>query len=173
MSTIIIIVLLILNTVFLIFGPRITRYVAVRWRNLQAEYSFWSIKYSLATVLFAILFGTLVSSLDSGRFLSSPQMANAVKAPIYGLVTAGVLFTLMIRGRTTRRSTYVDGLLRLIGVMAAALTGWSWLSSVTGNDPWPSLIAIAPFVGVLAIPGVIYHLSITYLGRPEYSDDEN
>ena len=166
-------IIIILYSVLLLLWPFVMRHTVTRWRDTRSKYSFWSVRFTLLCVLSAVLFGTLFTDLYDKGLVDSPQMAHSIKAPIYGLVTAGILVTFMIQGRTTVRSNTVNDLLRQIGVIAASLTGWSWLSSVTGNDPWPLLIAIAPFAALIAIPGVLFHLTMTYLGRPERRGDEN
>ena len=81
------------------------------------------------------------------------------KAAILAMVGAATLFVAFIPTDGSRRSRIVDLLVRIVGAIAVATTGWFWLLSATNGNPSPYIIAVVPatliFVFGLATTSVI------------------
>ena len=88
-----------------------------------------------------------------------------VKAATSAIGAATMVFVSMIR-RDSRTRQLVDRLAQFISGGLALLAGWFWLLAETSGDPWPFLIAVAPFSLLLSILAVVI-LLIGVVGTAE------
>ena len=88
-----------------------------------------------------------------------------VKAATSAIGAATMVFVSMIR-RDSRTRQFVDRSTQFISGSLALLAGWFWLLGETSGDPWPFLIAIAPFSLLFAALAFII-LLIGLVGRAE------
>ena len=92
---------------------------------------------------------------------------DAIKAPLFALISAGTLFIGMIPKNPGPNDVLSDLAVRIVGATTACLAGWYWLSGETGGDPSRYLLVLTPiillFVSILVIMPFISYLTLFFL----------
>ena len=109
--------------------------------------------------------------------LEKVRVTSGVRAALYALVGAAVLFVSLIRIRESDQlSNIVNFMNPVIGAWVAAYVGWYWLRDATEENPWPyamymGLLAFFALVGILAPVAAALMFGPT-AGRDDNSDND-
>ena len=138
------------------------------WRMIY----FW--KFLLAGV--ALMFTIIVIRVESEDF--GLVFDDAIKAPLFALISAGTLFIGMIPKNPGPNDVLSDLVVRSVGAATACLAGWYWLSGETGGDPSRYLLVLFPvillIVVILVIIPFLSYVSAFFLdGRSPGASKEN
>ena len=127
------------------------------WRMIY----FWKLLLAGAALMFTIV----VLRVESDDFGS--VFDDAIKAPLFALMSAGTLFIGMIPKNPGPNDVLSDLVVRIVGAFTACLAGWYWLSGETGGTPSHYLLVLAPVfllvVSILVIMPFLSYVSLFFL----------
>lgn len=83
---------------------------------------------------------------------------DAIKAPLFALISAGTLFIGMIPKTPDPNDVIPDIAVRITGATTACLAGWHWLSAETNGNPSQYLYVLAPVFILIVVILVVFPL---------------